>query len=289
MTSFTISDSDLDHIKDQVVVITGASSGIGLATLRRIIKHGGKVYAADLNPLPEPEANSVPFSKVDVTDWKQQLELFRAAQKEYGKIDHVFANAGIAPTISLLEEDVDASGDLLPPNLRTINVNLLGCLYTVKLAIHHIRQNPTGGSIVITASASSFTRFPATDYTSAKHAVFGLMRSLAPQLHPLRIRVNAIAPSWTDTGIMSPEIIAAVGPDSFQAADVPARSVAVLMADATRHGELVYSERGHFMDLENGKDGYHAVTARMLGVEREEDLAELKVMRDLAELAKAGK
>ena len=57
------------------LTFVGASSGIGLATLRRIIKHGGRVYAADLNPLPEPEANSVPFSKVDVTDWKQQLEL----------------------------------------------------------------------------------------------------------------------------------------------------------------------------------------------------------------------
>lgn len=90
MTSFTIEDNDLDQIKDQVVVITGmppdsryiirshlsgASSGIGLATLRRIVKHGGKVYAGDLNPLPSPEADTVPFSRVDVTDWKQQLEL----------------------------------------------------------------------------------------------------------------------------------------------------------------------------------------------------------------------
>lgn len=91
---------------------------------------------------------------------------FKAAQQEYGRIDHVFANAGIAPSVSLLEDDVDSSGDLLPPNLKTINVNLLGCLYTVKLGIHHIRKNPAGGSIVITASGSSFTRFPATDYST---------------------------------------------------------------------------------------------------------------------------
>lgn len=55
--------------------LAGASSGIGLATLRRIIKHGGRVYAGDLNPLPLPEADEVPFTKVDVTDWKQQVEL----------------------------------------------------------------------------------------------------------------------------------------------------------------------------------------------------------------------
>lgn len=101
---------------------------------------------------------------------------FKAAEKHYGKIDHVFANAGIAPSVSLLEDDVDSNGDLLPPNLKTINVNLLGCLYTVKLGIHHIRKNSAGGSIVITASGSSFTRFPATDY-SAPHLFLSFLTS----------------------------------------------------------------------------------------------------------------
>lgn len=77
----------------------------------------------------------------------------------------MFANAGITATTSLLEDEVDSNGDLLPPNLKTIEVNLLGCLYTVKLGIHHIRKNPSGGSIVITASASSLMRFPTTDYS----------------------------------------------------------------------------------------------------------------------------
>jgi NAD(P)-dependent dehydrogenase (short-subunit alcohol dehydrogenase family) len=289
MTSFTISDSELDHIKDQVVLITGASSGIGLATLRRIVKHGGKPYAADLNPLPEPEAASVPFKKVDVTDWQQQVELFKAAKEQYGKIDHVFANAGIAPTVSLLEEDVDDNGDLLPPNLKTVNVNLLGCMYTVKLGIHHIRTNPSGGSIVVTASGSSFTRFPATDYTTTKHAVLGLMRSLYGHLYPqLPIRINAIAPSWTDTGIVPREVLAALGEGNYQSADVVGRSVTLLMADDKRHGELVYSERGHYMDLENGEKGYHRLTANMLGVENEGDLSELKVMRELLKMRVAG-
>ncbi|KAF1930192.1 NAD(P)-binding protein [Didymella exigua CBS 183.55] len=248
MSSFTISDNDLDQVKDQVVLITGASSGIGLATVRRIINHGGKVYAGDLNSLPEPEAASVSFSKVDVTDWKQQVELFKAAEKQYGKIDHVFANAGIAPTVSLLEDDVDVNGDLLPPDLKTIN------------------QQPT------------------------KHTVLSLMRSLTGHLHPnLPIRINAIAPSWTDTGILSPAVLAAIDEGSYQSADVPARSITVLMADKTRHGTLVYSERGHFKDLENGEKRYHHLTVKMLGVENEEDLGELRVMRDLARMAAAEK
>lgn len=219
----------------------------------------------------------------------------------------MFANAGIAPTISLLEDDVDANGDLLPPNLKTINVNLLGCLYTVKLGIHHIRRNPVGGSIVITASGSSFTRFPATDYSThclphlmtthahrsaatTKHAVLGLMRSLTGHLHPnLPIRINAIAPSWTDTGILSPAVLAAIGEGNYQSADVPARSVTLLMADKRRHGEMVYSERGLFKDLENGENGYHHLTAKMLGVEGEEGLSELHVMRELVKMEEAGR
>ncbi len=96
------------------------------------------------------------------------ISSFKAAEHKYGKIDHVFANAGISTTLSLLEEDVDDNGDLLPPNLRTIDINLIGCLYTVKLGIHHIRKNPAGGSIVITASVSSFTRFPIPDYSKPR-------------------------------------------------------------------------------------------------------------------------
>jgi hypothetical protein len=92
------------------------------------------------------------------------------------------------------------------------------------------------------------------------------MRSLTGHLHPnLPLRINAIAPSWTDTGILSPAVLAALGDGNYQSADVPARSVTLLMADSRRHGELVYSERGQFKDLENGENGYHHLTAKMLG------------------------
>ncbi|KAF2024644.1 NAD(P)-binding protein, partial [Setomelanomma holmii] len=278
MTSFEIPDSALEGIKDQVAVITGASSGIGLATLRRVIKHGGKVFASDLaalisspsvwqNPLPEPEASSVPFFKTNVTSWKEQIDLFKAAEKEYGKIDHVFANAGIGPTISLLEDDIDENGDLLPPKLNTMDVNLTGCMYTVKLGIYYLKKNPNGGSIIMTASGSSFSRFPATDYTTAKHAVLGLLRALYGHLYPkLPIRINAIAPSWTATSIVPKEVLVALGEGNYQSPDVVGRSVTLLMADKERHGELIYSECGKFKDLENGEKGFHAAMKKMLEV-----------------------
>ncbi|KAL7774084.1 hypothetical protein CFE70_004053 [Pyrenophora teres f. teres 0-1] len=152
MTSFTIADSELDGIKDQAAIIAGASSGIGLATLRRVIKHGGRVFACDLNPLPEPEASSVPFMKVDVTSWDNQLALFKAVEQKYKKIDRVVANAGVGIGVALLEDDVDDNANLLPPKLDTFNVNL-----------------------------------------------------------KLPIRMDVLAPSWTDIPIMSPELNAMIG------------------------------------------------------------------------------
>ncbi|KAF2109894.1 hypothetical protein BDV96DRAFT_467116, partial [Lophiotrema nucula] len=184
MTSFEIPESALEDIRDQVVIVTGASSGIGLATVKRLIKHGAKVYASDVNDLPEPEKSQVPFLRVDVTSWTQQLALFKAAKEKYGIVHHVFANAGISPTASLLEDDVDENGDLLPPRLDTINVNLISVMYSVKLGVNYIKQTPEGGSIVMTGSGSSFTRFSPTDYTTSKHGVYGLLRSMYENLSP---------------------------------------------------------------------------------------------------------
>lgn len=78
----------------------------------------------------------------------------------------MFANAGIGASTSLMEEDVDENGDLLPPKMDTFNVNLTGCMYTVKLGIWYLKKNEQGGSVVMTASGSSFSRFPATDYST---------------------------------------------------------------------------------------------------------------------------
>lgn len=120
---------------------------------------------------------------------------------------------------------------------------------------------------------------------TAKHAVLGLLRALYSHLHPrLPIRINAIAPSWTATGIVPKEVIAALGEGNYQSPDVVGRSVTLLMADKERHGELVYSECGKFRDLENGSNGFHAVTKKMLEVAEGDDLAELAVFKKLVKL-----
>ncbi|KAF1994301.1 NAD(P)-binding protein [Amniculicola lignicola CBS 123094] len=283
MTSFTISDRDLESIKDQVVVVTGASSGIGLATVKRLLQHGAKVFASDLNPIPESENLKVPFRKTDVASWQEQIGLFKAVKEEYGAVHHVFANAGISPSTLLLEDDVDENGDLLAPSLKTININLIGVMYTVKLGIHYIKQNANGGSIVMTGSGSSFRPFAPTDYTTTKHAVTGLLRSLSLTLHPFipNVRINAIAPSWTSTGIVPDSIRGIVGPDGIQSADVVARSVTVLMADTKRHGQMIYSDLGNFWELEQGDVGLVAYASKMLGQETSPEQAAVDKLRAL--------
>lgn len=288
MTSFTISDSDLDKIKDQVVIVTGASSGIGLATTKRLVQHGAKVFASDINPLPSDVSSNpnVAFMKVDVRSWKEQSDMFKAAKEKFGAVNHVFANAGISPTVTLLEDEVDENGDLLPPNLKTLDINLTGVIYTVKLGIHHIKASNQPGSIVMTGSGSSFSRFSPTDYTTSKHAVLGLLRSLYCNLHPaLPIRINAIGPSWTATGIVPQALIDAVGAENVQSPDVVARSVVNLMAGQA-HGEFIYSDKGRFWDLENGDKGLNALTHRMLGGEyTEEENAVTKMKSVLKKMA----
>ena len=97
------------------------------------------------------------------------------------------------------------------------------------------------------------------------------MRSLTQHLHPaLPLRINAIAPSWTATGIIPPGAVGAIGEAEFQSSDVPARSEVLLMADGKRHGEMVFSEKGKFVELENGEAGYHGFAAGMLGIGKEE-------------------
>ncbi|KAF2849771.1 NAD(P)-binding protein [Plenodomus tracheiphilus IPT5] len=257
MSSFTISDTDLNDIRGQVVVITDASSGIGLATLRLILHHGGKVFASDLNPLP-PYLTSTSFFATNVTSWLSQVALFRAAEKRYGHIDHVFANAGSRPSCSLLEEDLDENSDLQTPDPATYDVNLVGVMYAVKVGLWYLNKNPRSGSPLSIPPSNIQTRPPRPP-----------SRPTLPAL-PSPLRINAIAPSWTDTGILTPDVLAALGRGNYQSADAVARSVVVLMADQMRRGKMVYSERGRFMDLEDGERGVSWVVRGVVDEGRKE-------------------
>ncbi|KAL4884386.1 hypothetical protein BJY04DRAFT_215356 [Aspergillus karnatakaensis] len=317
MTEIQIPLDSLPSLKDKVILITGASSGIGLATVRLCLSLSAKIIAGDINPPPadlDADEPSLLFVPTDVSNWNSLRNLFVQGVKRFGGIDHVFANAGIAPRCNFLEETFDAAqaqteGDadenadgeklLAAPDLRTINVNLIGVIYTVRLGAYYLRRrqatNPPSGestgdpdsdtstaankedsspSIVLTASASSFQNFSGGDYTVAKHGVLGILRALVVDLlvdtNPGRkVRLNAIAPSWTATGIVAGEVIRDRGAIVQEPEDV-AKSVVLLFGDERRHGEVIYSWGGRYCEINQCKGGLLDGAARIVPNIKEE-------------------
>lgn len=218
--------------------------------MRLLLDKGARVVVGDLNPMPI-EHEHLAFAKTNVTVWADLSQLFKLAKSKHGKIDHVFANAGISGKSTYLDERFDDNGDLLEPSHHVMDINLRAVINTSVLAIHYLRRQEGGGSIVLTASASSFQRFRVVDYATAKHGVLGLMRGLTVLLQPkIPIRVNAISPSWTTTGIVPDGLVKHIEGVKQQSPSVVARSVAILMADHERSGQLIYTVDGVYSEAE---------------------------------------
>ena len=196
---------------------------------------------------------SLTFHRTDVTSWRDLISLFKQTKQTHSKINHVFANAGITSYANYLAETLDEAGDLLEPTSKTLDINLKACINTCTLAMHHMRQQaPQGGSIVITASASAYQPLCVADYTAAKHGVLGFMRGMNSSLQAaeIPIRINAIAPSWTETGILPIHAMFTEVGGLVQPASAVAPSVALLMADPQRNGQLIFSEKERYWEVE---------------------------------------
>lgn len=212
--------------------------------------------------------------------------MFIQSETWFGRIDHVFANAGVPPSTDLLDVSLDESGYLAAPDMRTVDVNLVGAMYTVKLAAAYMTklasQRPDGrGSIVLTASCSSFENFSAGDYTVTKHGVLGIIRGLG-NLMGESVRLNAIAPSWTATAMVPAEVESFGG--VVQSAEAVAKGVVLLFVDECRHQEVVYSWDDRYREVNKAEGGLLAVAEKLL----ENGVNEERVMRKLREREVAG-
>ncbi|KAJ5530490.1 hypothetical protein N7527_003883 [Penicillium freii] len=302
MAAVQISDDIFEGMKEKVVFITGMHSiatntepemliksggvsGIGKATAELCLKHGANVIIGDVNQQPSDLeiSEKLKFIQMDVSSWENQRDAFIQVEAWFGRIDHVFANAGIGPTTDFLDDNLDKNGQLTPPDLRTINVNLLGVIFTVRLAAYYIQKHSTHrasgelGSIVVTASAAAFQTFSAGDYTIAKHGVLGLIRGIGCQLEG-NVRLNAVAPSWTATGMVPTSFIEDLGV-AVQGPEVVARSVALLFSDQQRHQDVIYSWDGKYLEVNNATGGLLAATNEIIVNSANED----SVMRKAVE------
>ena len=183
----------LARLQDRVAVITGAGSGIGLATARRFASEGAKIVAVDLNPdAGKAAADEVggEFIAVDVSDETQVRELFDGVAERYGRVDIAFNNAGISPPEddSILDTGVEAWE-------RVLRVNTTSVFFCCKYALPHMLARGKG-SIINTASFVALLGAATSQiaYTASKGGVLAMTRELGVQFARQGVRVNALCP-----------------------------------------------------------------------------------------------
>lgn len=209
-------------LSGRVAFVTGAARGQGRAHAVRLAADGANVIAIDLCeqidsvPYPLGTAEDLALTvtlveetgarivahQADVRDRASLAAALRAGLDEFGRLDIVIANAGIAP----MQSGADGWHDV-------IDVNMTGAYHTVDVAIPAMTSQGAGGSIVLISSAAGLAGFGSADagsigYTAAKHGLVGLMRLYANLLAPHNIRVNSVHPSAVGTPMIDNEFTA---------------------------------------------------------------------------------
>lgn len=197
----------LFDLTGRVSVVTGGNRGIGLGMARGVAKVGGSVAvwgrseehnAAAVGELRDLGAEAFGIS-CDVTSEEQVEAATQATLQRFGRIDSIFANAGIGrgalfPDLSLREWNI------------TMKVNSAGTMLPVRSVTEVLIEQGDGGSIVVTSSvAASFGVPRLPHYAASKAAQLGFVKTLAVALAPHRIRVNAVSPGWIATEMTGPE------------------------------------------------------------------------------------
>jgi meso-butanediol dehydrogenase/(S,S)-butanediol dehydrogenase/diacetyl reductase len=239
------------------IVVTGASSGLGAASVRRFAAGGGRVYAAsrDQGKLAEVAAScdrlpgEVRFGPLDVSSPEDCRAAVAAAVDSYGRLDVLVNNAGrhdFRITTDVTEEEWS----------KDIAVNLSGAFFLSQAAIPHLLES--SGNIVNVASvAAVMGEAYSAAYTAAKHGIVGLTRALAIEYLDTPLRVNCVCPGGMDTPqahtIEVPEgadwdlIMRVSAKRGFASADQVAAVIAFLASEdaVAVHGSVQLVDQGH--------------------------------------------
>ncbi|KIZ33175.1 MULTISPECIES: SDR family oxidoreductase [Rhodopseudomonas] len=185
------------RLANKTALITGGNSGIGLATARRFVAEGARVAITGRNRarldavVAELGGNAIGFV-ADATDTEATEAAIAAAVERFGKLDILFANAGIAAGSPLGATTPDAFASV-------IGTNLTGVFFTVQAALPHLNDN---ASIILNGSVTSVLGIPGyAAYAASKAGVRAMARVMASELSPRGIRVNVVAPGAIRTPI----------------------------------------------------------------------------------------
>jgi NAD(P)-dependent dehydrogenase (short-subunit alcohol dehydrogenase family) len=188
----------MEKLKGKIAVITGATSGMALATAKSFVEEGAYVFItgrrqAQLDAAVKEIGRNVTGVQGDAGNLADLDRLYETVKTKKGNIDIVFASAGIGefdvPLGSITEEHFD----------KTFNVNVRGTLFTVQKALPLMRD---GGSIIMTGSIAGVKGFPGLSvYSATKAAIRSFARTWTVELKARKIRVNVLSPGTIDTGV----------------------------------------------------------------------------------------
>jgi NAD(P)-dependent dehydrogenase (short-subunit alcohol dehydrogenase family) len=185
-------------LEGKIALITGGSSGIGLATAQRFVKEGAYVFItgrrqAELDKAVKAIGKQVTALRADASILADLDKVYAQIKQEKARVDVVFANAGqgsLLPLGSITEEQYD----------QTFNTNVKGLLFTVQKALPLM---PDGGSIILNASVAGIKGMAAFSvYSATKAAVRSFARGWTVDLKERKIRVNVVSPGPIDTPIL---------------------------------------------------------------------------------------
>jgi NADP-dependent 3-hydroxy acid dehydrogenase YdfG len=197
-----------------VLVITGASSGIGAATARAAVQEGWRVVLAarsqdKIDALAQELGGdeAAVAQQCDVTEWDQQQALVAAALDRFGRLDAFFANAGFGASRGFEEETVEHWRSM-------VDTNVYGCALSIRAVLGHFREQ-NRGHMLLTGSVAGRKAMPGSLYSATKWAVHAMGEGLRAEVHESDIRTTIIAPGKVDTPFFDNPVEDALQPEDI--------------------------------------------------------------------------
>ena len=185
-------------LNGRIAVVTGGSSGIGEATVQRMLSSGAKVAVWDMNiPSTNYDQDSFIFIKTNVSDETSIANATTKTLERFGRVDSLVNSAGVA--------GINAPVDEYPIDewKRVIDINLHGTFLTCRALVPHMKDNGYGRIVNLSSVAGKEGNPTASAYSAAKAGVIALTRSLGKELATSGVLVNAVTPTTVNTPILA--------------------------------------------------------------------------------------